>query len=333
MARSHDSINRLQGQQGSTIIWFALFLPVLLGFTALAVDLARINLTRSELQNAADAAALAGARSLTPPGSAASDKPYNWSGATAMALSVAQRNYANGSMIKSTQVTVEPTPFYWHLPSGDVPAIRVTVAIPGLKLFFAPILGIAESSVKASSTSVVTTPSGGLGLFPFVIDKRMLDHYWNTSAGSPVRIRGEAPTIKLGYKYELDDEEVLSGQWTTFQSSTKDPDVDFMRTLMQNGNTKKLSIGDKTYIQPGAKATLYREVPVGKDVAMFVVNDTDDNSFQRIVAIAAFHIDGYSQGGKYITGHFIDVAIIPGLDAGNGNGVDYGAYTPPLLVQ
>ncbi|WP_009909549.1 pilus assembly protein TadG-related protein, partial [Burkholderia thailandensis] len=51
-------------ERGSVVLWFLLFLPVLLLFGAFAIDLPRVATARNELQNAADAAALAGAASL-----------------------------------------------------------------------------------------------------------------------------------------------------------------------------------------------------------------------------------------------------------------------------
>jgi Flp pilus assembly protein TadG len=331
---------RLHYQRGGVAIWFALLLPVLLGFAALAVDLARLHLVKVELQSAADAAAMGGARSLTDAGG----DPFNWAAAEAKALELAQQNVANGAPIQNA--TIETG--YWNLQSrswsstfvtGYLPAVRATIAISDtqnngpLNLLFAPVLGIADSNVEASATAVIAPPAGGTGLFPFVIGMKMLDHFWDINTSSPVLVNGVAPTINLGSIYTFDGEKVLSGQWTTFQSNVKNPDVPFMRDLIDNGNATELSIGDNTYIQPGAKATLYREVPVGTTVGMFIVDEVDTNAFVPIVAIAAFHIDGYSQGGKYITGHFVDAAIIPGLEPGDGSGGLYGAYTPPILVK
>ena len=53
-----------KGQQGIVILFLALCLFVLIGFAALAIDIGYLYTTRSELQNVADAAALAGARYL-----------------------------------------------------------------------------------------------------------------------------------------------------------------------------------------------------------------------------------------------------------------------------
>jgi Flp pilus assembly protein TadG len=55
---------RLRDQRGVTIILVAILMFVFLGIAALAIDLSSLYVTRNELQNAADAGALAGARFL-----------------------------------------------------------------------------------------------------------------------------------------------------------------------------------------------------------------------------------------------------------------------------
>ena len=57
-------LRRLRDQKGATIVVVALVLVVLIGFAALAVDLAYLYVVRGELQNAADSGALAGAQVL-----------------------------------------------------------------------------------------------------------------------------------------------------------------------------------------------------------------------------------------------------------------------------
>lgn len=51
-------------QRGAILVLAAIFIPLLLGMTALALDVGRIMAVRSEMQNAADAAALAAAAEL-----------------------------------------------------------------------------------------------------------------------------------------------------------------------------------------------------------------------------------------------------------------------------
>ncbi len=344
MLPSHDIIKLLNGQRGAVAILFVLCLAVLLGFAAFAVDLASLNLTRVELQNAADAAALAGARSLcdTQPPPGLLDHPYNWSAATATALVVAQGNWANAAHIQDAIIETG----YWNLqnPSlglrhlstpvaGDVAAIRVTVALSStqnngpLRLFFAPIFGIAESNMQASAIAILPLPGAGTGVFPYVISKKFIDHYWNPTTRTPVLENGVAPTVDLGSVYHFNGEDVLSGQWTSFTDPSASASLDV--------STTELSIGTNIYIKPGTKASLYNPggLPIGQDVAVFIVNDATPNSIQPIVAIAGFHITGSNQSKKYITGYFIENAFFGTTNPGIGNGVPYGAYSPSILVQ
>jgi len=353
MVPSHYTIKLLHGQRGAVAILFVLCLAVLLGFAALALDLARLNLTKIELQNAADAAALAGARSLSdtqpPPGSL--DHPYNWSAATATALVVAQRNVANASLIQNALIETG----YWNLqypalglrgPStpgvpvaGDVPAIRATVVIDGthnngpFKFLFAPVFGITERNITASAIAVLPAPGGGTGIFPMVIGSFMFDHYWDSATRCP---RLDPATgkpylldISIGSVYFGGD----SGTWTTF--TTQDNDVTTVRQLIAQGNPTNLSIGMETWIQTGVKDALFNDVPTNKDVAVFVVDNVNPGTWQPIVAIAGFHITGTGKthGKSYIQGQFIENVLIGTTNPGSGNGLPLGAYTPSILVE
>ena len=57
-------ISRARDEGGAVAIIVAVTLPVFLAFAALAIDLSHLYVVRNELQNAADAGALAGARFL-----------------------------------------------------------------------------------------------------------------------------------------------------------------------------------------------------------------------------------------------------------------------------
>jgi len=60
-------------ESGQSLVLVALMMAVLLGFGALAIDIGYMTFQKSELQNAADAAALAGAGSIPIPGVTAND--------------------------------------------------------------------------------------------------------------------------------------------------------------------------------------------------------------------------------------------------------------------
>jgi Flp pilus assembly protein TadG len=51
-------------ERGVVIVWTAFFMIVMLGFVAIGIDIAKLMATRTQLQNAADAAALAGASAI-----------------------------------------------------------------------------------------------------------------------------------------------------------------------------------------------------------------------------------------------------------------------------
>ena len=180
MTRSHHITGQLNGQRGAVAILFALLLPILLGCAALAIDLARLNLVKTELQNAADAAAYAGALSLTDPG--AGTDPYNWTAAADSADAYAKRNFANGSIIEDAIIE----PGYWNIESrsfetipwtpgtNDVPAVRATIAIDSennsgpLNLFFASLLNIANPNIHAPAIAIVKEDGVG-GPFDYAI--------------------------------------------------------------------------------------------------------------------------------------------------------------------
>ena len=55
----------LSNRQGATLVFVAILLFVIIAFVAIAVDVGHLVLTKNELQNAADAGALAAARNYT----------------------------------------------------------------------------------------------------------------------------------------------------------------------------------------------------------------------------------------------------------------------------
>lgn len=348
MTRSPYISKLLHRQRGVVVIWFALLLPVLLGFAALAVDLARLGTVKAELQNAADAAALGGARSLSDPGG----EPYNWSAATVAAEDFARRNSANAARIRDVAIETG----YWNLPdpslglrdtlttpvAGDLPAVQVTVAITStrnngpLRFFFAPFLGIDDSDIQASATAVLPAPEGGTGMFPFAFNDCILSSLWDSDTNSPV-LDGSGDPIIFRIQDPYPDASCYAGEWTTFD--TPENNVPAIRDLMDDGNTTPLSVGDPTWILPGTKATLYQKVKnefIGKEVPIVVVdNIPGKKGWQTITAIIGFKITGASHQGKnkYVEGHFISNELFGGLNPGSGNGTPLGAYTPPVLVR
>ncbi len=148
----------LVDQDGAIGIVIALLLPVLIGFAGLAVDIGHMYAVNSQLKNAADAGALAGARGLVPyketqEGGITVYKP-NWVNGTGKAQYAVNQNSADGHSLTISianpgdlppplsggPLLSKATPGYWNLNSktmkstaatpvtGDVPVMLVTVS-------------------------------------------------------------------------------------------------------------------------------------------------------------------------------------------------------------
>ena len=124
-----------QPERGQSLVIFALALPVLLGFAALAFDLGQIQLDRRSEQNAADAAALAGARYIASDVPKAKDEAMriayqNGLGAGSTYASSGLTNPAN-----SSKVTVSVPPGPESAFAGRTGYIEVQIGIKRSSLF------------------------------------------------------------------------------------------------------------------------------------------------------------------------------------------------------
>jgi len=330
-------------QQG-TVALFALMLTLIFAAGAFALDIGHALVVRNELQNAADAGALAGARALYNPGT---ESP-NWGTAQTQGVVMVSLNGSDGvplsqSLVEPGYLNVTGTPAGLQPPTitpgaDDVPAVRVTVSRDSqtnggaLKLSFGGFVGLREAPISATAVAFVSGPGSIAkgGLFPLAISKCLYDTYWDSAKMAPKNdpATGKPYTFKIGsdYHYAV----CSSGEWTSFDVDKND--TTFIRDLMNNGNPTPLAIGDNTWIQPGTKNTIFDEVPKNIDVVIPVVVNVDNHSFQPIVAFAAFHIDmGVGGSGKYVQGHF--TTNVPVTSNAAGNGPYYGAFIPPRLAQ
>ncbi len=129
MLRMH--INSIaKNQSGGVLVWVALVMTVLLGMVGIAIDYARVYEVKSQLQRAADAAALVVARA-----------PTRETAEEAMTA------YVNANTTTEVQgLTMTPTLTSWQVGQAEV-AISATV-----NLTLSAILGSSEIPVSVSST-------------------------------------------------------------------------------------------------------------------------------------------------------------------------------------
>lgn len=134
----------LRKEDGQSLVLFALFMLVLLGFAALVIDAGVLFSTRSQLQNAADAAALAGARDLP-----------SISAAKTSAIYYAGQNGVEGSN------TIVTTPY-----KSDTKKIEV-ICSKSVTYSFARFLGFTSGNVSARAVAQKNSQWTGEAL-PFI---------------------------------------------------------------------------------------------------------------------------------------------------------------------
>ena len=359
-------------QRGAVAVMVAIMLAMLIGFAALAVDISNLFVVRNELQNDADAAAMAGAACLY--------KRSECSNLSAMSVpdwnDAQQRAVTSISLNKSAQVTLvngQVAYGYWNLtgtPSGlqlttitptqnDVPAIQVTVSRSdgqnggAVAMYLATVLGINAVPVTASAVAVVASPGyveSGV-LFPVTISKCLYDNYWDTSTGTPkIATQTNPPGFDLpqiiGQPYFFDITSSYhagpceSGQWTSLSVDSNSTTT--IRDIITNGNPTPIAIGDPIWIQPGTKTPPYTQIDNCSQagdksceyVKVAVVNDITTHSNQPVVAFACLHVI-LAKGGS---SKYIEVQMSADADKcqtvnSGGGGPNYGALVPPRLVM
>jgi Flp pilus assembly protein TadG len=336
---------RLRKQpRGQALVTMAVALLAILGFAGLAIDVGMVFMAKNEVQNAADAAALAGASKFYEN----YDPRPNWSAAEALATTAIGYNQS----MKQTLVNGTVTSGYWNLSgspatlqsktksplaTNDVPAVRVQISKrPGsnggsIVLLLAPMVGIQSLGLTATATAVSSFPGKVIpgAVLPVATTKCLYDNYWDSARNEPKLdpLTGQPYEFKLTSSYHTGPCE--AGQWTSFLLDQND--VPIIRGLIANGNPQPFGVGDQIWIEPGTKTALYADVPVGEDVLLPIVTDIGTHAKNTVVGFGPFHITASVGGsGKYIQGHFIKNYKEP---FASGGGPAYGAIVPPQLVQ
>ncbi|MBI4470186.1 MAG: hypothetical protein HY650_12780 [Acidobacteria bacterium] len=142
-------IKRSIRERGAILVLSAAGSVAMLAGAALAVDVGHFFVVRNELQNAVDAAALAGAQGLIlEPGN------FSPSGrAMVLATEFAARNNAEGAPVQ-----LQPSEITF--PKGVV--IKVEITRPA-RTFFAAVVGITQANITVRSAGAVASIAGGTG--------------------------------------------------------------------------------------------------------------------------------------------------------------------------
>ncbi len=344
-------------QNGAVTLLVALTLPILIGAAALAVDMAHLHVVRNELQNDADAAALAGARVLYNSTTGSTD----WSLAQAQAQAAIALNRATGIQLTEGRVQTG----YWNLTGSatslqglpmtptvnDAPAVQVTVRKAEgqnsgpVRTFLAGILGTSTVPLQATAVAGVTSPGRASLTFPVAMSQCMYQKFWNMSAQPPAPVNdpktGKPYVFKIGSLYHYDNCD--SGQWTALNFSGKGANtIDQILAHDQelfDPPPPMLSIGDTVFMDSGSKTSLYKaveqcikakEYPCNT-VVMPVLDQVVAGTNATITGFACLKILGADGGNQ----KFIEVQMsntCPPIPSG-GVGPNYGVISPPSLFK
>ena len=344
-----------KAQRGAVTLLVALMIPVFLGMTALVIDVAYLQFVRNELQNDADAAALAGAKQLR---STTSTTPQ-WSAAETAAFTAISLNSADGKKLSTGTVQSG----YWNptqvnavlqlLPMtptvNDVPAVQVTLRKGNgendgeVPTFFARIIwNMLSTPVTVTAVAGMTSP-GTIepgGLFPLVASQCVYDTYWNSKATPPGPVLDPATGKPFALVLEAYDDKpkdpCKTFQWSSLLTDKND--VPTFNALVKDRNPVALSIGQKIWIEPGSKSTLFDTVDdcsAANDktceyVTLPMVSTIAGHSDQPISSFACARIVDASKKDKTIT---IQLNTQCPQPPSGGMGPNFGAVSPPSLFR
>jgi hypothetical protein len=241
-------------QRGVVAIVVALSLVALIGCAGLALDLGRLYVGKTELQNAVDACALAAANELVcEPGSGACPPAYlhNAEAAGIFAAGKNLRNFqrdpvAIGPAEVRFYTAVGPNGNYLARSDGADPASRFAMcsaSVDGIVPWFMGMLGIGAQAVGATAVATLAPGQTACNAAPLGICSRGL------AAPNFGRARGD--WIASAYTQGGDDVD-LSGdfRWINFTPGAADP---VRNQLLGNGAACGIRSGDQVRKQTTAR--------------------------------------------------------------------------------
>ena len=302
---------------GTVIVMAAVCIVVVMGFAALAVDLGMVVTAEAELQNVADAAALAGVVHLATDDYWVAHTQARQFAAANTCLN--EGNALDGLNLGYYDFDAKTFTPWQQTQWGTVPinAIKATAARePGapagsLPLAFAGVLGLGSASVRAQSTAVVDSRVSGFDgssagiMLPFALSE--------LAAGSP-------PVIGrvLNLYPNLPDEEdlvdarlIVPGNFGLLDLNDSNPGTSVLGDWIINGYQAPVEIPEDGFLSvpgdPGLRSALTSAVQqrVGDTVLVLVYNDvTGQGSVSTYSCTSLLAIEILS-----VTGNGMDIEI------------------------
>jgi Flp pilus assembly protein TadG len=302
-------MRRVRSESGQAVLITVFFMTVVLGATALTLDVGDWYREQRQAQATADAAALAGAQVL----------PYDATQAQTLAQQYAD---SNGGGVGAGDIT-----FRSDWVPNDTVKVKVNRTAPG---FFSKLFSIDQVNISATAAARADTPEQVNGAAPIVVNKL---HPLLSGPGCPCF--NQETTLPLS----------KTGAPGAFGLITLDPNASHGTPLtadwIQYGYDGYLGLGEYGS-DPGASfsSSSIRDAltaRIGTEL-LFPVYDTltggGSNAEYNIIGWVAFHLDGFekNKGNDYdLDGYFTRV-IWDGIQSNTNKHLpDFGVYSVAIV--
>jgi len=336
-----------QDESGGVAVTTAICLVFLIGFVALVLDVGHLQAVRNEVQNAADAAALAGCRALFPyqgyPDTnliPITDPPF-CPLALSTAKAAATENHPGGIVnMAFGPGDVETGIWDWTAKTftpqasctTNTNAVRVTirkdaVANQPVATWFASIIGIDSVNVNAQAVAAVGFVNGhapgefwNLAVQKSWLDKQINKFYPSAYPLDPPPPGSTGPAHEYAY---MNPDQVDNGGWCA--PSDTNVNANYLKDVI-NGGSPALASSDQIDLVNGVMAS----VAAALDDKIYNSSWKDAagniHLHEWLVYLPIVNVDKFNQGTNLVQ------SLVPDYtDAGNGYGLSN--YCPVILTD
>jgi Flp pilus assembly protein TadG len=287
-------------ESGAALVIVAISMTVLLGFTALVIDVGQMYLEKSKVQNAVDAAALAGAQKLL------GDASTSVSDAKAAAREIAEKNGFTPDSIEA-------------VPKSYI-KVKKEARVP---LTFARVFGLTEADVPAYAKVIVGPLVSASGISPIAVAKDTIPNGTVLNCGSSKHVTGNCGFIRLdgtGAK-DLKTAFINGGSYTA--KTTVDTEKGEMKGPVEAAVT---DIINQDSGKPQCQSASTADKNCSRVIYVAVIDTWEGvNNSVEIIGFAAYWVEKYDKGTNQFIGHFMNM-VAAGEIAKPGTIGAYGVY-------
>ncbi|CAH2714467.1 hypothetical protein BACCIP111895_01630 [Neobacillus rhizosphaerae] len=297
-------IVKFRDESGGVLAYVAIFMVVLLGFTAVVIDGGRLFTEKSKLQKALDSSVLAGAQGLRTSEARARE----------IAKDVSEKN---GFKVSESELT---------FTSNSIKATK-QVSVP---MTFAKVIGINNTTISATAKAKIAPLSKASGIAPIVIEKSKIpnDTVLNCGETNPGTLTGNCGYLKSSGN--LRDAFENGATYEAGKTAFTDPggSVGQVRDAIEY-------LIDSDANKPHCQSASTADNQCKRVITVAVIEEWKDingkevtgKSEVKIIEFAAYWIEKYEN--KTLYGQFIRMTS-PG-EIGNGTGSEYSLYGVKLV--